>query len=131
MEVDVELRCLTESGLNAANLGNLRANVEVNKAQAVVQTLFVEYLQSLEELHGCESELRGISSTLFPFSRPRRSQLDTDAEIGLHPQLTGRFGNELQLIELLHDNEDMLSHLLCQQGQLNVALVLVAIADDE
>jgi len=40
-------------------------------------------------------------------------------------------GYDVNLIELLNHDEDALAHLLSQQRQLNVGLVLVSVADDE
>ena len=38
VETNIELGCLTESSLNAANLGNLTSDMEVDKAQTVVES---------------------------------------------------------------------------------------------
>ena len=45
--------------------------------------------------------------------------------------LLGDLGDEIQLVKFLHDDEDTLAHLLGEQGQFDIALVLVAIADDD
>ena len=43
----------------------------------------------------------------------------------------GFTGNQLKFIHLLHDDEDLLAHLLCQQSQFDEVLVLVTVANDE
>ena len=130
-QVHVILCCLVEGGLDAAYLGNLRSDVEVNEVQAVVQPLLVERLQRLEQLRRSESELGGIAAALGPFSRPAGCQFDADAEVRLHIQLLRCPGNEVYFVELLHHDEDALAHLLRQQSQFDVALILVTVADDE
>ena len=43
----------------------------------------------------------------------------------------GRLGDDVNLVELLYDDEDALAELLGEQRQFDVALILVAVADDE
>ena len=49
MQLYVEVGCFAQRSLDAANLRNLRTDVEVDKADAVVQSLIVESLQSLKQ----------------------------------------------------------------------------------
>ena len=68
---------------------------------------------------------------LLPLAGTAAGQFDADADVGLHVQLLGFACDNLQLVHLLHHNEDMLAHLLCQECQFDVALVLVAVADND
>ena len=131
VEVDVELSRLTQRGLYTSYLGNLAANVEVDKTKAVVQALLIKDAQGVEELRTGKSELRRIASALGPFARTARCELDAYAQVRLHVELLGCAGDDVKLVELLDNDKDALSHLLGQQSQLDVALVLVSIADDE
>ena len=131
VEVDVVLCGFAQGGLNAAYFRDLAADMEVDEVQAVAHAQLVELLQGLEEFRRGESELAGVSSALFPFARSRRGELDADAEVGLHGEASRGLGDEIDLVEFLHDDEDTLAHLLGQQGQFDVAGVLVAVADDK
>ena len=130
MQLHIELRCLSESRLYAAYLRYLRAYVEVYEPQAVAHVLLVEHLQRFEQLSAGESELRCVAAALLPLARARGGQLDANAYVGPHIQLLGHTGYDLQLVHLLHHNEYVLAHLLRQEGQLYVALVLVSVAHD-
>ena len=57
MKLDVELRSLAKSSLNASYLGDLRADVEVDEPQAVAHVVLVEQFQCLKQLRTGESEL--------------------------------------------------------------------------
>ena len=49
MELYVEVGCFAQRSLDAANLRNLRTDVEVDEADAVMQSLIVKSLESLEQ----------------------------------------------------------------------------------
>ena len=68
VEVDVELSSLTESRLDAADFGNLASDVEVDEAQAVVESHLLNLVEGSEQFGTCQTELRCISTALSPFS---------------------------------------------------------------
>ena len=131
VQLDIELRSLAECRLYASDLGNLRTDVEMDEAQAVAHASPVEQIEGFEQFCTRQSELRGVAAALFPLAAARAGQLDADAYIRTHIEFLGLAGNQFQLIHLLNDNEDLLAHLLGQQGQLDVALVFIAVADDD
>ena len=131
VQLHIELRSLAQGGLDAAYLGDLATDVEVDEAQAVLHVLLLQDLQRFEQLARRESELAGVAAALLPLAAARRGELDAYAQVRPYVQLLGKAGYELELVHLLHDEEDALAHLLGEQGELDVALVLVAVADDE
>ncbi len=131
MQLDIELRSLTKGRLNTTYLGDLRTDVEMDKSQAVAHILLVEQLQSFQQLGAGQSELRSIAATFLPFPATAAGQLDTDTDIGAHIKFLGHLGDEFQLVHLFHNDEDLLTHLLGQQGQLDVALILVTVTDND
>ena len=131
VELNVELCGLAQGGADAAYLGDLAADMEVEELEAVAQSHLVEHLQGHQQLGAVESELRGVAAALAPLAAAVACQLDADAQVGAHAQLLGRLGNDLQFGQFLDDEEDALAHLLCQQSQFDEVLVLVAVADDE
>ena len=68
VEIDVELCSLTESRLDAADLGNLASDVEVDEAQAVVESHLLNLVEGGEQFGACQTELRCIATALSPFS---------------------------------------------------------------
>ena len=68
VKVDVELSRLTESRLDAADLGNLASDVEVDEAQAVVESHLLNLVEGSEQFGTCQTELRCIATALSPFS---------------------------------------------------------------
>ena len=131
VQLDVELCSLAQGRLYASYLGDLTADVEMNEPQAVVQTFLVEYLQGREQFAGGQTELAGVTSAVLPLARPARSQFDSYAQVWHDIEFLGGLGDDLQFVEFLHDDEYALAHLLCEQRQFDVALVLVSVADDE
>ena len=131
MQLDIELRSLAESRLDAANLRNLRTDMEMDESQAVAHVLLVEHLQCFQQLGTGQAELRSVAAAFLPFSAAAAGQLDADADIRTDVEFLGNLGDEFQFVHLLHHDEYLLSHLLCQQGQFDVALVLVAVADND
>ena len=103
----------------------------MDQVEAVAHAQSIELGQSREQLRRGEAELAGVAPAFLPLARARRRQLDADAQVGAHVEPLGGLCDEVYLVELLHHDEDSLAHLLGQQGQLDVAVVLVAIAHDE
>ena len=68
VEANIELGCLTESSLNAANLGNLTSDMEVDKAQTVVESHLVYLLEGCEQFCAGQAELRCIAAAFSPFA---------------------------------------------------------------
>ena len=68
VEIDVELCSLSESRLDAADLGNLASDVEVDEAQAVVESHLLNLVEGGEQFGACQTELRCIATALSPFS---------------------------------------------------------------
>ena len=131
VQLHVELCRLTQGGLDAAYLGDLAADVEVYQPEAFGEVVCLEHLQRFQQLAGVEAELAAVAARLLPLAAATAGQLHPYADVGLHLESLGDADCQLQLVEFLHHDEDLLAHLLCQQGQLDVALILVAVADDE
>ena len=131
MQLYVEVGGFAQRSLNASYLGYLRSDVEMDESDAVVQTLVIECFERLEQLRRAQSELRSVASALLPFARSARSQLDTNADVRLNAKLLCGSGNQSYLAHLLNNDKYALAHLLCEQRQFDVALVLVAVAHDD
>ena len=88
--------------------------MEMYQSEAVAHTFLIKKVESLEELGACQSELRGIATTLFPFAGTGRGQLDSDTDIRLDIHLLCHLCNDVELVELLNNDEYPFTHLLCQ-----------------
>ena len=131
MQLYIELRSLLEGSLYAAYLGDLAADVEMYQLEAVFHAFLLQHFERLEQFRTGESKLAGVATALFPFAASRRGQFDSDTQVGLDIQFFGGLGNDVDFVQFFHHDKDALAHLLCQQGQFDVALVFVAVADDE
>ena len=103
----------------------------MDQLEAVGHLGSFEEIESVEQFAGVEAELAAVAAALFPLAAARAGQLDADADVGANLQPFRNVGDEFQFIHLLDHEEDAASHLLGQQGQLDVVFVLVAVADDE
>ena len=104
--------------------------MEMDQSEAVTHTFLVQHFQRLQEFCTGQSELRSIATALFPFSGATGSQFDADTDIRTDIHLLGFTGDDLQLVHLLHNDEDLLTHLLGQQGQFDITLILITVTDD-
>ena len=98
--------------------------------ETVTHVFLVKQFQCIKQFRTCQAELRSIAAALFPFSASTGCQLNANADIRTDIQLLGFTGNQLKLIHLLHDDEDLLAHLLRQEGELDKVFVLVAVTDN-
>src|SRR5687768_15749452 len=78
-QLGIESRDLRQSCLDVADVGNLRAKVEMNQPQNVEPSKRGELVDHLHELAGGEAELRLLSPTLRPPAKSFRRQLDANA----------------------------------------------------
>ena len=125
------MRSLAERILDAANLRDLATDVEMNQLQTVLHSVLVDIVECREEFTAGKAKLAGIATAFLPFSTAGSSELDAYADVRTHIQVLGNLRNGVQFVEFLHHDEHALTHLLGKQSQFNVALVLIAVADDE
>ena len=131
MQLYVELRCLSQGCLNATDFSDLTSDMEMDKFQTVHAVVTTQELQRLQQITRIQSELTGITATLFPFTGARRGQLDTNTNVRTHMEHLGRGKDGFQLLDFFNHNENTLAHLLSQQSHLDVIAVLVPVADNQ
>ena len=131
MQLHIELRSLFESILDAAYLGDLAADVKVNQFEAVGHLGPFQKIEGIEQFARIQTELAAVATALFPLAATRAGQFDADTDVGANLQPFRDVGNQFQLVQFLDHEEDAAPHLLGQQGQFDVVLVLIAVADDE
>ena len=103
--------------------------MEVYQLQASHHLVVLQELQRVEQLGGIEAELADVSARFLPFAGSGRRQFDSYANGGRHVQTARHIGYQLEFVYLLYHDEDAASHLLCQQRQFHIVLILVSVAD--
>ena len=130
-ELHIVLCHLAEGDADESDFGDLAADMEVNEAEAVAESLLFEEVEGLEQFGTVESELRGVATGAFPLAHGATGELDADAEIGTNAHLLCSLRNDLQFVQLLDNEENALSHLLCEKRQLDEVLIFVAVAHND
>ena len=105
--------------------------MEVDQLKAVGHIILPQYVEGREEVGRVKSKLTGIASALLPFATSLRCQLNADADVRAHVELTGCGNDGLKFVQLFNNQEDALTHLLGEQCKLDEIAVLVPIADDK
>src|SRR5262245_38283698 len=130
VQLGVDACDLGQGTLDAADVGDLAAEVEVDQLQAVAQVSLLEVFQRLQCLGQGQAELGPIAGTGAPAPRASRRQLDADADDRADLPHLGIANNQLQLRELLDDGDDLLADLAGQNRHLDELIVLETVADD-
>ena len=130
-ELHIILHCLAQSVFDTAYLSDLAADMEMDEPQTVFHPLLFEEIESFEQFRRVQPELRLVASALFPFSRARRGEFDTDAHIRAHIQLARHLCYQMKLVELLYNEEDPAPHFLSQKSELDISGILIAVADNQ
>jgi hypothetical protein len=130
-QLGVEPRNFRQTCLDVADIGDLRAEVEVDQAQNVEAAKRGELVDHLHQLAGREPELRLLSAALRPAPESFRRQLDANARRGLDAERVRGLEQHVELGQLLDDDEHLMPELLTHQSQTHELGVLVAVADNE
>src|SRR5438874_2669046 len=111
MQLDEDAARLGQRSLDAADIGDLAAEMEVDQLQAIGHVALLEVVEGLEHLGQGQAELGAIAGAGTPTTRTARRQLDADAEHRPYPQLLRVADDRLQFGELLDDRDDVLPNL--------------------
>ena len=103
----------------------------MDEFQAVLHLVFSQSVDSFQQFARVQAKLAVVAARLFPFSAARARQFDADSDVRTHTDPLCKAGNQVQFVELFHNEKYSASHLLRQQSQLHIVLVLVSIADNE
>ncbi len=126
----VEPRDLLQPRLDEPDVGDLRAEMEMDEPQDVEAAEAAELLDGLHELRRVEPELRLLAAALRPPAESARGELDAHARRGRHLHLVGHLQQHVDLAQLLDDDEHLVAELLPHQGEAHELLVLVTVAHD-
>ena len=132
-ELGVDAPGLADRVLDLPDVGDLRADVEVEHHHRVEHPAALQDLDGLEDLGRRQPELRGLAARLRPLARPARVELDPHAEEGLHARAAGATREDpVELGDLLEDEDDLLAAAGSPfRAMRDAGVVLVAVADDQ
>ena len=91
----------------------------------------MQVVDGAEQFAGVQTKLAAVAATLFPLAAAAARQLDAEADIGTDVEATGHAVDQFQLAQFFHHHKDAAAHLLGQESQFDVALILIAVADDD
>ena len=117
--------------LDFSDVGDLRADVEVQHHHRVEHAPPLQDLDRLEHLRSRQAELRRLAAGLRPLSGAARVQLHAHPQERLHPTLPGDLQDPIELRDFFEDQHDLLLHPDAVQGHADQGVVLVSVADDE
>ncbi|MNE36696.1 hypothetical protein D3C80_1305160 [compost metagenome] len=116
--------------LVVGQVGDLRAHVEVQQADALVQAGIAEALHHRDQLGGGQTELGLLATGVGPLARGQRRQAHAQADLRLDLELGSLIDHQGHFRLFLDDDEHVVAELLAHQRQADELAVLVAVADD-
>ena len=119
-----------ETVLVVGQVGDLRAHVEVQQADALVQAGIAEALHHRDQLGSRQPELGLLTTGVGPFAGGQRRQAHAQADLRFYLELGGLVDHQGHFRLFLDDDEHVVAKLLAHQRQANELTVLVAVADD-
>ncbi|MNQ67247.1 hypothetical protein D3C85_817630 [compost metagenome] len=112
------------------DVGDLRAHVEVQQADALVEAGGAEALDHRQQLGGGQAELGLLAAGVGPLGGRQRGQPHAQADLRGDAEGLGLLNHQRHLGFLLDDDEQAVTELLADQRQADELAVLVAVADD-
>ena len=119
-----------EPVLVVGQVGDLRAHVEVQQADALVQAGGAEALDHRQQLRRRQPELGFLTASVSPLARRQGRQAHAQADLWLDLEVGGFFDHQLNFGLFLDHDEHVVTQLLAHQRQADEFAVLVTVADD-
>ena len=130
-ELGVEAGGFADGAFDGADVGHLGADMEMHELEAVGESGGMEHVAGLDEVGGGKAELGILAAAGGPLAGALGEQSDAEADEGLDFHRLRNTEDVCQLFELFHDEDDCFAELAAEEGVLNEARVLVAVADHE
>ena len=128
-DLDQVARGFAHAAGDVAHVGDLRAHVEVQQLQTLVETGVLELAEQINQLARRQAELGGVATAVLPLAGAEAGQAHAYAEARLHAQSGGFFDHQRQLGRLLDDDEGLQAQPARDQRQTDVLAILVTVAD--
>ena len=121
---------LAHAGGDVAQVGDLRAHVEMQQLQAVELAGGAQALDQIQHLARRQPELGLVAAGVLPLAGAQGGQPQAHADARLNAEL-GRFlQDHVELGRLFDHDGGVEAEALAEQGQMDELAVLVAVADD-
>jgi hypothetical protein len=130
-ELRVHLGRFAHGVLDRHDAADLAADVEVQQPQAVEHAALLQAVHHLHHLGRGEAELGLVASGRGPAPHALAAELGAHAERGPDAQVFEGAEDDVQLLDALEHHHDRVVEALRHERGLDVAAVLVAVADDE
>ena len=105
--------------------------MEVHQAQAGLELGRLQFFAGEEDLGGVQAEFGVVARGHRPLALAPGLELGAEADHRLHPGLGGDANDVVDLRKLLDHQDDLFAEFAAQEGQADVVVILVAVADDE
>ena len=130
-QLGVDPGALLDGVLDALDVGDLGADVEVHQPEGVEHVRRAEHLDRVEQLLRAQPELRASAARFLPLPGAARAEAGPHADDRTDARLLRHVEDQRDLLGLLHDQDDLPAQGHAAQREPHVGLVLVAVADDE
>ncbi len=119
-----------EPVLVVGQVGDLRAHVEVQQTNALIEARRAEALDHRQQLRRRQTELGLLATRVRPFARRQRRQTHAQANLRLDLEVGGFFDHQANFGFFLDHDENIVTQLLAHQRQADELTVFVTVADD-
>ena len=113
-----------------ADVGDLRAEVEVQQLQRVQHVFFLQTLNHFENLRGRQTELGLLATACLPLALALERQTGTQTQTRGNAKLLGLIQHHLQLGHFLEHDVNAVTQLLTDKGKTDVFFVFVTVTYD-
>ena len=127
----IEAGRLDDGVLDRDDVRHLRADVEMDQPESLGQLGRPELFDGEEDFCRVQAELGIIARGERPLALAAGQEFRPESDHGLHARLGGDADDLVEFRQLLDDHEDALAQLAAEQGEADVIVVLVPVADDE
>ena len=114
---------------DVADVGDLRAHVEMQQLQGVEHSGLAQAADQVEHLPRQQAELGLVAAAVLPFAGTQRRQAHAHAEPGPHAEGPRLLEDDRQLGGFLDHQEGLQAELAADQRQADELAILVAVAD--
>src|SRR5690625_2561800 len=113
------------------DIRNLRADVKMEKLERIAEPGFFEVAAGVEDLLGCEAEFGSFSGRGCPFTFALSEKFGANSDQRLDAEFSGNGNDRFDFGNLLDDDKDFFAEFPSAEGEPDIFIVFVTIADDQ
>ena len=130
-EFRVDAREFVHASRDLTNVVNLRTHVAVQELEAILHAARTQVFEHVDHFSEREAELRLHARRVTPAPSARRREIHAHADLRTDLILLGVLHDEAKFCEVLDDRNDRATELRRKRDELDVAVFLEAVANDE